>query len=327
MLLAACTRSEPPIGAPGAISQSPTTVISGDRGGSWMLSRAPQWDLLYVSNGNGTVTVYRYWKHDLVGKLSGFRAPMGECVDEVGDVYITDSDASKIFEFAHGGKTPLRVLSDPRRNAPYGCSIDPTTGDLAVANLDYDGRGDIAIYRRASGKPRIYSTLCCVYFPLACTYNNRGDLFVAGFVSNTASRYSSFAELDKHGRSFIPVNPFLSSSWNWVYVTGIPWDGKYFVIGEDGAYRFKVKGDGQAIYKGITGLNGIFNEEQSWIYHFTGSNSAGLQLVAASGSGTGSVVYWNYPSGGDSIATITDGVYYPYGVTVSPKEVDISPRR
>jgi hypothetical protein len=35
----------------------------------------------------------------------------------------------------------------------------------------------------------------------------------------------------------------------------------------------------------------------------------------------GFVTYWKYPSGGASIASITDGVYYPYGVVVSLKQI------
>jgi hypothetical protein len=49
-----------------------------------------QQDLLYVSNGDGLVNVYRYWQHTLVGVLTAFKNPLGECTDAIGHVYIAD---------------------------------------------------------------------------------------------------------------------------------------------------------------------------------------------------------------------------------------------
>jgi DNA-binding beta-propeller fold protein YncE len=312
-MLAGCGGSQPPIGALRALPQNRAAVTHTDRSGSWMAAGAAKWDLLYVSNGNGAVTVYRYWKRDLVGKLSGFTAPTGECVDAVGNIFIADADAHDIVEYAHGARSPMRVLQDGK-SSPYGCSVDPTTGNLAVANFD----GNVALYRHASGKPRIYSTQGYAPSPLACTYNDRGNLLVTGSDSN---RYSYFAELDKHSVSFIHVNPSpYGSSFNWILVEGIPWDGKEFAIGEDSVWRFKVKGDGQAIYKGFTPLYGTFSEAEYWIPHFQDNpKRQGTQIVGVSQTNPGSVMYWNYPSGGAPIATITDGVFYPYGVTMSPK--------
>ena len=65
--------------------------------------------------------------------LAGFRAPKGECVDADNDVFITDSKLSEIFEYQHGAKKPVNILTD-NGYRPYGCSIDFTTGNLAVAN-------------------------------------------------------------------------------------------------------------------------------------------------------------------------------------------------
>ncbi len=75
-----------------------------------MVKGLKQRDLLYVSNADGTVSVYRYWQRTLVGVLTNFTQPMGECADAAGDVYITDYAASTISEYAHGGTKPIRVL-------------------------------------------------------------------------------------------------------------------------------------------------------------------------------------------------------------------------
>jgi hypothetical protein len=48
-VLAACGGSRPPIGAPGAMPQTPASVAQADRGRSWMLPEASSKDLLYVS--------------------------------------------------------------------------------------------------------------------------------------------------------------------------------------------------------------------------------------------------------------------------------------
>jgi len=113
---------------------------------SWMDVGVAKQDLLYVSDSNGEVTVYRYWQHTLVGTLTDLTQPMGECTDSAGDVYITDYAAKQILEFAHGGTKPLRKLNDSP-DSPYACSIASSTGSLAVANDDGGStEGDIAIW-------------------------------------------------------------------------------------------------------------------------------------------------------------------------------------
>ena len=119
--------------------------------------------LLYVSNTNGVVNVYEYWTHKLVGVLTKFTQPAGSCADKGGDVYIVDYQAQTISEYAHGGKKPIDVINDSYY--PYACSVDRTTGDLAVANyrqpyysltkLGYE-TGNLAIYKSGKGKPTYY---------------------------------------------------------------------------------------------------------------------------------------------------------------------------
>ena len=141
-------------GCGGAMQTAPPAGLTG-HGASWMAQGLAQRDLLYVSNANGTVNVYRYWQHTLVGVLTEFDYPRGECSDQPGNVYITDYSASyykgKVSEYAHGGKKPVHVIKDS--NQPTGCSVDPKTGNLAVADYGYHyyaDAGDIAIYRAAT---------------------------------------------------------------------------------------------------------------------------------------------------------------------------------
>jgi hypothetical protein len=106
--------------------------------------------LLYTSDeATGTVNVYAHRsKGHLVGQLTGFQFPYGECLDASSNVYIADFASNDIVEYAHGGTTPINTIHD-RYGFPIGCSVDPTTGDLAVANFEGVGKtcmGGIVIY-------------------------------------------------------------------------------------------------------------------------------------------------------------------------------------
>ena len=118
---------------------------------TWMRAEAKSSDLLYVSNpGNNTVTVYAYQSRKLVGTLNGFSDPAGLCADAAGDVWITNEGGSNVIEYAHGGTQPIKTLNDGSKQ-PLACSVDATTGNLAVLNAD-----DVAVYQRASGSPKLY---------------------------------------------------------------------------------------------------------------------------------------------------------------------------
>jgi len=99
----------PAMTAPTGSLASTASARQVTRGSSWMDAGKLDKYLLYVSNGNGIVNVYRYWQHVLVGELTNFTQPKGECSDRSGNVYITDFGTDTISEYAHAGKTALRV--------------------------------------------------------------------------------------------------------------------------------------------------------------------------------------------------------------------------
>ena len=318
-LLAGCGAPQSPIGALGALPQSRAPVTENR---SWMDANARKWDLLYVANDNGTVTVYRYFNRQLVGTLTGFNILRGECVDKEGNVFITDAGSSKVFEYAHGDREPLNVISEGK-DEPNGCSVDPVTNKLAVANSAYSSPGNIAVYNAAGKLLHTYSMAKYFYRPLACAYDDRSDLFATGTIGSTDSY---FAELAKRSATFIGVR-LLPSETNssWDFVQSIQWDGKYVEVGEDSAYRFAITRLGGSRFEGVTSLNGQSSQQESWVTNFSGRpDKQGTQIVAAGGEGTGrgtgSVMYWKYPAGGAPIASITDGIFYPWGVAVSLKQ-------
>jgi hypothetical protein len=271
-------------------------------------------DLLYISDGNGEVTVYTYWQKTLVRELSGFTQPMGECVDKNNNVFITDYGAKEIVEYAHAGKKPIATIDDAPY-APYACSVDFTTGALAVANeAGGSGRGNVAVYAGASGTPKIYTDKKITNFQ-ALGYDASGNLLAS---SGQATRLASFAWLPKNGAKLVDVTlPGPYNGFDWEGTDGVQWDGRYFVVDDYNLYRVSVI-SGQGYYIGQTQVqNGGGQGGPFWIYNIH-PKKQGTQVVGPYGDFSyGDVEYWDYPNGGDPIAEISHGIDKPTAVTVS----------
>lgn len=303
-----------PIGAAIAVNGSQGSLTHDDR--SWMDLKAKKLDLLYIANGNGTITVYTYWQKTLVGQLTGFSSPQGECVDKNNDVYITDAGSKDIVEYAHAGKTPLRTIDDSPY-VPFACAVDFTTGNLAIANEagGSGGTGNIAVYADATGTPTIYTNSTAQNFT-ACAYDRRGNLLATNGQSNN-SRYSYFVWLPKGGKQLTNITiPGPNKSWVWEDVQGLQWDGRYFVIDFYDLFRIAIQ-SGQAYFIGETGITESQVWGPYWIYN-SNPKKQGTQFVGAShNTGYPAVEYFNYPAGGDSIASVSKDVSSPAGLAVS----------
>ncbi|HEY6325810.1 MAG TPA: hypothetical protein VIW73_04745 [Candidatus Cybelea sp.] len=272
-------------------------------------------DLLYVSDDNGEVTVYRYWQHTLVGALASLTQPMGECVDSASNVYITDYPAKKIFEFAHGGTRPIKQLDDSP-DSPYACSVDTITGNLAVANDDGASKqGNIAIWSKGSGTPKIYGDSKLYNFK-ACAYDSAGNLLTTN--GGNYSPPASFAWLPKGGTQLSDIHvPGPNPSWTWGAVDGVEWDGKYFGISFDYSLYRVIVTHGQAYYVGMTSFTSSGIRGPFWFYNNKPGSQATELVGGFSGSGGSNVYYWSYPGGGSPLYTLTHGVYKPVGVAIS----------
>ncbi len=283
-------------------------------------------DLLYASNANGTVSVYRYWQHTLVTVLTKFTQPMGECADPAGNVYIADYKAKEVYEYAHGGTKAINTIND-HPYTPRGCSVARSSGDLAVANYgekdySYYGGGNVAVYKSGTGAPTFYGASNDNHF-VACAYDDRGDLLAISETGYSGEWYYSpeFFYLPKHGTSFISMqlpNPYSSSGWYYAPVQGIAWDGKYWVIvSYDQLYRYTI--DVKAQFVSRIDLSGSYGEIGPVAIYRKGFKGLGTQVVAASSkaSGKGVVDYWHYPEGGSPIVDVTSDLDAPYGVAIS----------
>ncbi len=298
-MLSGCGGSLAQVASPGVMQARPITPQAAhDK--SWMLPEAVSQDLLYVANNNGTVTVYSYPQGKMVGTLLGFDLPEGECVDSSGHVFITVFALHQIREYAHGGTKPIAILRDPGSD-PFSCSVDPTTGDLAVANYLTNGlEGHLAIYHKAKGTPKIFSTNIESLF---CGYDNRGNLFAGGY---DASGRAALVELPKGSRKFANIE--LNEQ---MVVGAVQWDGKYLAIGNGylgnrmEIYRFSIA-HGIATKKGAVTLIG----SDTIVFWIQGSTVAALNDYA-------NVGIWRYPRSGYPTKIIYNGVASPHGLAVS----------
>jgi hypothetical protein len=165
------------------------------RPSQWRPPGTSSGDLLYITSSNGgNVYIFTYPSLQPQGMLSALnRYAAGACVDKAGNVFITTANASQvgtIFEYAHGGSSPINVLSDP--GYPWGCSFDPKTGDLTVTNiLDRSNPngpyfGDLAIYKGAKGTPKMYSSagIAQLFF---CGYDTHENLYVDGLTVSSGN--------------------------------------------------------------------------------------------------------------------------------------------
>lgn len=98
-------------------------------------------DLLYVTRGH-SVRIYSYPQGKREKEIRGYYGETfeGECADSSGNVYVLDnslvtSGNTFIYEYAHGGTTPIRTLFD-HLIFDQACSVDPASGYLAVTGAE-----------------------------------------------------------------------------------------------------------------------------------------------------------------------------------------------
>lgn len=312
-VLAGCGGSPVQSVLPGPIGQDVRNGVTPDNGRSWMAPEAKHDDLVYVSDtGANAVSVYGLRTHKLLGMLTGINAPWGICADQSGNVWILGWKKDKIFEYAHAGTKPLQVLTVQDSEASLvDCSVDPTTGDLAVTNWGYDWyQGYLLIYPHGWGTPRTY-TLPNVWYYYGCSYDDKGNLFADGWDAYLGDTFA-LAELTKAGRmKGVTLLPNLKP----VLLGAVRWDGQYVAIANAGfIFKYAVQGH-YAYYRGFTSLTshwspiGLF-----WITNVGGSQ----KILAPDHLGNDAAVQlWNYPAGGKPTATISDRIDEPFGVTVS----------
>jgi PQQ enzyme repeat len=261
-------------------SNAATAELSRLGVGSSMATDAGSSDLLYVADAkDGSVYVYSYPAGKPQGRILDVRAD-ALCSSHNGDVFAPAG--GEILQYAHGGTRPIAELHKPRGGAAAFCTVDPTSGNLAVS-IGSGSQSRVAIYAGAKGGPKIYSARNGGGFG-SVAYDNDGNLFVHTSAGN-------LAELPKDGSRFNSVE------WSGAppRLGAIQWDGKYLAV-SDGAkiLRYAVSGY-RAVPAGEIALKGAAGAPQFWIHKG--------KLVIAGARG---VALYTYPAGGSPLTVIKD---------------------
>jgi hypothetical protein len=303
-MLTGCGGSQPPITGSGSAPQ--TMVLPNQSVRSGILPNAKSTDLLYLaSTAGGHVISYP------AGKLVGSFEPTKDlewsylCSDATGNVFLTKFKygSPNILEYAHGGTSPIATLHDP--GYPWSCSVDPTSGNLAVATYSGSGGGNIAIFPSAQGSPNIYrdpNISTYVY----CAYDGQGNLFVDG----SQGSKGVLAELPKGSATFTDLTV------NHRYYGGsvVSWDGSYVTLADPIQHvilRLEISGS-TATVVGTTNLRDWRNRAFREVWFFRN----GLITQPSRHGDTG---VWRYPAGGrpTRLFRTFDKATQVYGVTVS----------
>jgi hypothetical protein len=327
VFLAACGGSQPPIGAPGAMPQSRAIASRADHSGSWMLPEAHTEDLLYVSAyQENDVYVDDYKTGKQVGILTGFDMPNGQCVDKEGDVWIANTNGSSVIEYAHGGSAPIATLE--AAGAPWGCSIDPTTGNLAITTWTYGyGSSNLIVWKDAKRDPRSYSSYGCpeMWSP---GYDAHGNLYVE---CQNGPPPGYVWELPHGGSKLkkVSIDRLIGAAG------GIMWDGKYLALtvqpysGQDATQIYqaaeKASGDLRVVHR-------TYLKDTCWMHSdFVGliqpfivgkkntpsNRTQGEVLVGGNRPCKNRFDFWTYPSGGDPTSELKSAPTTITGQSVS----------
>ncbi|MGC9992040.1 MAG: hypothetical protein ABSD52_06585 [Candidatus Cybelea sp.] len=264
-------------------------------------SARSQTDLIY-SGGDRTAVVYTYPGGILEDT---FKTPFlihAMCSDAKGDVFVTAVVTSKsgvqtgyIYEYTHGGKSPVTTLDVPAREIPVNCSSDPTTGNLAVTSYNFRNFTPLVeIYAGGSGEAKLYHSVELGANPQPA-YDASGNLFVTSGGNVSALLPKGKQQLEK-----VTLNETIGN------VAHAQWDGKYFALqsyaptkhnGENiwvHYFRVQISGTTGTI-AGISRFAGWRqkNAGQSWLQ--------GNTVVATPGN---SITFWKYPAGGKALKVL-----------------------
>jgi len=299
-LLAACAGAQRLVWEPAATLQA---HVGHD--GSRMLADAKESNLLYVSDGKDGVRIFTYPGGKPAGTLD-LAGPGAECSDRYGNVYIANGS---LYEFAHGGTTPMAIFPVSRSDQIEGCSVDPSTGDVAISVYETAQRAYyIAIF--ASGNPGIQNDITdnelSQYYSLA--YDGSSDLFVVG------SRYYTFTLTElAHGASAfrdVQISGHASGSF-------VEWDGQYLAVWDRYVlYQLRISG-GTATVVGSVTLNGNPGMAQPWL-----ARNTFVAPILVEHEKKRGIAIWPYPAGGKPLSRI---LQFARGAPPTAMTVSVAP--
>jgi hypothetical protein len=274
-------------------------------------------DLIYAITAKGIVIVsYPTWS--IYARIRSYRTWYYVCSDpNTGNVFAVATDNNEIDEYAHGGTTPIATITPPSGYGGFtACSVDPTTGNLAVVTIytPKGGQEALLVYPQAQGNPTAYSDKQLPGFN-SLAYDNAGNLFIA---ARDKAGDSRIGEL-KAGRNQFTVIKLIGNPHT--FPPQIQWGGKYlvFLVPNGQGYgttvnQVKISGRMGTIVRSF--LLNHCQDAYFWIY-----NGALLSFYYPPRVHNDyAIAKWNYPLGGKPESRfygLTRGRDYTYDLTVS----------
>lgn len=264
-------------------------------------------DLLYVAqtvSEGWNIVMLTYPQGKTVGTIVPPNQPFDICSDASGNVWVPTQQV--IYEYAHGGTSPIQTLSVPGlfMNA---CAVDPSTGNLAVSAFGHYGTPTIAIWSAGQGNPTTYSP---PFWAHSLTYDGSGNLFADG---DSDSKPFMLGELLKGSSTFTTITLDQPTKWP----GEIDWDGKYLAVATGNPAN--PKGQKHVVYRvAVSGSSGhvvqtvlLANERGTF-----GGCIVGKVIVGVHYKNGGTIDFWHYPKGGNPFQKLP-GFSEPDGLTIS----------
>jgi hypothetical protein len=209
---------------------------------------------------------------------------------------------------------------------PLGCSVDPTTGNVAVSNFSSpsgSGAGGVDIFTGGLSGSQTYYTNPYLYHLYPPGYDLNGNLFVQ------ATDYSGavyFAEVPAGQSTFT-----LLTGLKIDFPGSVQWDGYYLAVTDQdyqyssttGIYRVTVSGSAVTVVR-TTHLTDDCYPHYNWMSEVepfvSGTNRRLNAVVSGNLNCPTRYGFWNYTDGGDPKRVIPAGIApgVVYGQAVSP---------
>ena len=294
-----------------------------DHHASWMLPGAKRVKrLLYISDwSTNDVYVYDYNQGTLEGQITGLNDPYGQCVDKKGNVWVVAFGGSSVSEYAHGGTKAVKTLTTDSQ--PRGCSVDPTTGNLAVAAGE-----SVDVFAHARGTAHAYQNHLC--FPFwAPGYDNAGNLYVEALLYGSAKPLQGYSdplacELPHGGKSLRGVQ---FSGFGIYFPASVMWDGKHLTLtdqdymdnNETAIDRVSEDSSGNLTLIGQTILTDDCDGSDTEVPQpfIVGKTVVGGNLRCSYYGSQPKFDYWPYPAGGNPTLSLQSPPVKPVGESVS----------
>jgi len=296
--------------------------VHPDHHKSWVSPDAAKAPRLYFASDSGDNDVYIFTMPGMAlkGTLTGWSEPQGECSDQSGNIWVTNTGTSQIVKLSRTGST-LATLSDPY-GYPVGCAVNPTNGDLAVTDIfDFSEAGGIILYASGSGSgTRISNPGQYEYY--FDGYDSNGNLYTDGW------SYPSFTFT-------ISVLPSGSSTLQTASISGgaptfpgmVQWyrNGNYLAVGDQECGGtsascvdwYSVSGT-NLTYTGVTDLSSYQGGAVTDMVQ--GVIAANNQKYLAGGDAGGATVNrWMWDAGGSPTNYNNSTVVEPIGAAISTK--------